>query len=176
MVFVNTIKNKTGETEEFSKEKIAIMLFENMCNLGEPNLNLAEKLAFLIYDKVNAKYSKEIPHDKLDEIIKETLHQENQGELLQAYIFKKNKPEITQQDSELKEIILKQIINIDESDSLSTKLVTIHSQINKLQNNQHEKTNKKVFEYIRDGVFYPSSTFLREVSLNQQLSSSFLLK
>ncbi len=176
MVFVNTIKNKTGETEEFSKEKIAIMLFENMCNLGEPNLNLAEKLAFLIYDKVNAKYSKEIPHDKLDEIIKETLHQENQGELLQAYIFKKNKPEIAQPDSELKEIILKQIINIDESDSLSTKLVTIHSQINKLQNNQHEKTNKKVFEYIRDGIFYPSSTFLREVSLNQQLSSSYSFK
>ena len=176
MVFVNTIKNKTGEAEEFSKEKIAIMLFENMCNLGEPNLNLAEKLAFLIYDKVNAKYSKEIPHDKLDEIIKETLHQENQGELLQAYIFKKNKPEITQQDSELKGIILKQIINIDESDSLSTKLVTIHSQINKLQNNQHEKTNKKVFEYIRDGIFYPSSTFLREVSLNQQLSSSYSFK
>ncbi len=176
MVFVNTIKNKNGETEEFSKERLAIMLFENMCNLGEPNLNLAEKLAFLIYDKVNAKFSKEILQEKLDEIIKETLHQENQGELLQAYIFKKNKPEIAQADSELKEIILKQIINIDESDNLSTKLVNIHSQINKLQNNQHEKINKKIFEYIRDGVFYPSSTFLREISLNQQLSSSYSFK
>ncbi len=176
MVFVNTIKNKNGETEEFSKERLAIMLFENMCNLGEPNLNLAEKLAFLIYDKVNAKFSKEILQEKLDEIIKETLHQENQGELLQAYIFKKNKPEAAQADSELKEIILKQIINIDESDNLSTKLVNIHSQINKLQNNQHEKINKKIFEYIRDGVFYPSSTFLREISLNQQLSSSYSFK
>jgi len=176
MVFVNTLKKQNGETEEFSKEKVAIMLFENLCNLGEPNLNLAEKLAFLICDKVNAKFSKEIPQEKLDEIIKETLHQENQKELLQAYIFKKNKPEATQADSELKDLILKQILNIDESDSLSTKLINIQSHINKLQNNQHEKINKRVFEYLRDGTFYPSSTFLREISLNQQLLSSYSFK
>ena len=176
MVFVNTIKQQNGETEEFSKEKIAIMLFENMCNLGEPNLNLAEKLAFLIYDKVNAKFSKEITFEKLDEIIKETLHQENQKDLLQAYIFKKNKPETALPDSELKDIIFKQILNIDESDNLSTKLLNIHSQINKLQNNQNEKINKKIFEYIRDGTFYPSATFLREITLNQQLSPSYSFK
>jgi len=176
MVFVNTIKNKNGETEEFSKEKITITLFENMCNIGEPNLNLAEKLAFLICDKVNAKFSKEISYEKLDEIIKETLHQENQIDLLQAHIFKKNKPEITQTDSELKDLILKRILNVSDSDSLSTKLINIHNHINKLQSNQFEKTNKRIFEYIREGIFYPNSTTLREISFNTQQFPSYSFK
>ncbi|HOZ35707.1 MAG TPA: ATP cone domain-containing protein [archaeon] len=173
MVFVNTVIQKNGETEEFSKEKIAIMLFETMCNYGDPNLNLAEKLAFLIFDKVNAKYSKEIPFEKLDEIIKEILHQENQADLLQAYIFKKATPDTIPSDSEIKELILKLILNIQETDSLPTKLLNIQAHLNKLQNNQHEKTNKKIFEYIREGVFYPSSTFLRDITLNQQVLSGY---
>lgn len=176
MVFVDTLKLTNGETEKFSKEKVAIMLFENMCNLGEPNLNLSEKLAFLICDRVNAKFSKEITFEKYDEIIKEILHQENQISLLEAYIFKKNKPETPQIDEELKNIIFKMLLNLDEVVSPVTKLINIHSTLNSLQNNQFEKLNKKIFEYIRAGNFYPSSTFLREINHNQQFSSSYSFK
>lgn len=176
MSYVTTITHKNGETEEFSKEKTAISLFEIMCNIGEPNLNLAEKLAFLIFDKVNAKFSKEIPMDKLDELIKDTLLKENQTDLLQAYILRKTKPEAQFIDTELKNKILKGILNLNDTDNVSTKLISINSQINNLQNNQFEKLNKKIFEYIREGTFYPSSTLLREIGLNQQISSSYCFK
>lgn len=173
MVFVTTITQKNGEPEEFSKEKTAILLFEIMCNIGEPNLTLAEKLAFLIFDKVNAKFSKEIPAEKLEEIIKDILLQENQTDLLQAFILRKNKPTATQADSELKDKILKGILNLEDSENVSAKLIFINSQINKLQNNSFEKLNKKIFEHIREGTFYPSSTLLREIALNQHISSSY---
>lgn len=176
MAFVDTLINKKGEKETFSKEKITIVLFENLCNIGEPNLNLSEKLAFLICDKVNSKFSKEITFEALDEVIKEILHKENQIDLLQAYIFKKNKPAVENIDDKLKSLVLKQILNIEESDNLSAKLINVHSHINSLQKNQHEKINKKIFEYIREGVFYPSSTFLREISHNTQFLSGYSFK
>lgn len=176
MAFVTTITHKSEESEEFSKEKMVISLFEIMCNIGEPNLNLAEKLAFLISDKVNAKFSKEIPFDKLDELIKDTLLKENQTDLLQAYILRKNKSEIQYTDTELKDKILKGILNLNDTDNVSAKLILINSHINKLQNNAFEKLNKKIFDYIRDGTFYPSSTLLREIGLNQQISSSYCFK
>jgi len=176
MVFVTTITHKSGELEEFSKEKIAILLFENMCNIGEPNLNLAEKLAFLIFDKVNAKFSKEISQDKLDELIKEILLKENQTDLLQAYILKKNKFEINITDTEVKDKILKEILNIQDIENTSAKLISINATINKIQNNKFEKLNKKIFDYIREGAFYPNSTLLREISLNRHISSSYSFK
>lgn len=176
MAFVTTITHKNGETEEFSKEKIAISLFEIMCNVGEPNLTLAEKLAFLICDKVNAKFSKEIPIAKLDELIKDTLLKENQTDLLQTYILRKAKPETQFIDTELKDKVLKSILNLNDTDNVSTKLISINSEINKLQKNQFEKLNKKIFDYIREGTFYPSSTLLREIGLNQHISSSFCFK
>lgn len=176
MSFVTTIIHKNGETEEFSKEKTAIALFEIMCNIGEPNLTLAEKLAFLICDKVNAKFSKEIPLEKLDELIKDTLLKESQTDLLQAYILRKTKPETQFTDTELKDKVLKYILNLNDTDNISTKLITISSQINKLQNAQFEKLNKKIFDYIREGTFYPSSTLLREIGLNQHISSGYCFK
>ncbi len=176
MPFVNTITHKSGETEEFSKEKTAIALFEIMCNIGEPNLNLAEKLAFLIYDKVNAKFSKEISKEKLEELIKETLLKENQTELLQAYILKRNKLETPTNDSEIKKHILKEILNLSDSDNVSATLISINALINKLQNNQYEKLNKKIFDYIREGAFYPSFTTLREIGHNNQITSGYSFK
>ncbi|MFA5745352.1 MAG: hypothetical protein WCX82_04240 [archaeon] len=176
MTFVNTILHKSGEKEELSKEKTTIMLFETMCNIGEPNLNLAEKLAFLIIDKVNAKHSESISFENYEGIIKDTLLKEAQTELLQSYILKKSKPDQSLIDSELKDRILKNILNIEDADSASSKLIAINTQINKLQNNQSEKLNKKIFDYIREGYFYPSSTILREIALNQQISSGYNFK
>lgn len=173
MVFVNTIINNQNQKETFSKEKITILLFEHMCIIGSPNLNLAEKLSFLIVDKVNANFSETITFEKLDEIIKEVLFKENQKDLLQAYIFKKSKPDHSLIDQELKENVLKYILNLDDSENISSYLINLNSKLNELQNNNYEKINKNIFDYIREGVFYPSSKILKDISKNHYFSSTF---
>jgi len=176
MVFVHTIISKLGEKEIFSKEKLTIMLFEHMCNIGNPNLTLAEKLAFLIVDKINANFSENVSYDKLDDVIKDVLLKENQTELLQAYIFKKSKPDQSLVDTELKEKMLKNILNLDDHENLSTKLINLNCKLNEIQNNAHEKINKRIFDYVREGVFYPSSKILKDISYTNHFSSSFVFQ
>ena len=173
MVFVNTIINNSNEKEIFSKEKLTILLFENMCTIGSPNLNLAEKLSFLIVDKVNASFSESISFEQLDDIIKEVLFKENQKDLLQAYIFKKSKPDHSLIDQELKENILKFLLNLNDSENISSYLINLNSQLNELQNNTYEKIKKNIFDYIREGLFYPSSKILKSISKNHYFSSTF---
>lgn len=173
MVFVTTIKGRDGVKDEFSKEKIAIMFFESQCALGEPNLNLAEKLAFLVCDKVNAKFSKEVPAEKLEEIIKETLTSEGQNDLLLAYLLQKATSNTQQSNSEIRDAVFRYILGLSDSENIQTRLACILGQLNRLQSNQHEKTNKKIFEYLKEGVFYPSTCILKGLALNQHLLSGY---
>jgi len=125
MVFVTAIKGRDGVKDEFSKEKIAIMFFESQCALGEPNLNLAEKLAFLVCDKVNAKFSKEVPAEKLEEIIKEILTSEGQNDLLLAYLLQKATSNTQQSNSEIRDAVFRHILGFSDSENIQTRFAGI---------------------------------------------------
>jgi ribonucleotide reductase alpha subunit len=156
------ILKKNNEQDIFSIEKLTISFFKLTYLIGEPNLELSEKLAKTIQESLSKRRIEQITINKFTEEIKELLLDRKHVNLYNAFITKNTKKEIKSHNI-LRDKVLSYLFNntnyAENINLLKEKFSDTPELINKIIN------------YIDAGVFYPSTNILTNTKHNYMNSS-----
>lgn len=147
---INIIKNETTK-EDFSLEKLTISFFKLTYLIGDPNLELAEKLAKTIQESLLKRNITKISQKDFSEEIKELLLERKHTNIYEAFITKNKKKEEKTKNI-LKDKVLHYLFNKKEPVEI----------LNTLKENFFDSSEliTKIINYFEDGKFYPSTNIL----------------
>ncbi len=163
MILMTEIKiiSKDNDVQTFSLEKLIINMFELTYTIGEPNIELSEKISKTIFESLLSLKKEEVDVDKLDEIIKENLKKTNTN-LYNAYISRHKQKEKTTQNL-LKSRLLLNLLGDQRSKDFYDILKSKFS--------KNLKNTQKIIEYIDKGYFYPSTNVFLNTNNSYYYSS-----
>lgn len=156
-----TITDKNNNVESFSLEKLTISLFELTYLIGEPNIELCEKISKSVFEKIEQKKQASLSKEELEEYIKEILLEKNKN-LHEIYVTRHKKKD-TQTQHIIKEKMFVSFLNLETGFDNPFNL--------KQRFSENPKLTDQIIEYIKTGVFYPSTNILTNHKTNLIFSS-----